>query len=108
MLALLGDGSFVHQWSQVRIVDPGIHCQPRGGIHKAIDKGVIDRSGHKKTVGAKAILPGRREFCVDGFADRDVQIGVFEDDEWRVPTQFQDQPLNGVCRARIQHPTDLG
>jgi hypothetical protein len=55
-----------------------------GGLGESLGKGVIDAVLHQDAVGADAGLAGVAVFRGDGTLDRHLDIGVVEDDDFRM------------------------
>ncbi len=95
------------------------HFQLADGVGKTLHERVVDPRLHQHAVGAHAGLACVAELRVNSALNGGVDVGVVEDDERRVPTQFEGKPFHSArtlghqqlayfCRAgEGEHPDGL-
>ena len=99
---------FVHQGTDVGIINPLAHSQCLRRRNKTGAELVIDGAFNKDAVGPEAILPGGGKFCLDRFGHRAVQIAVFKDNDRGMTAQFHHQTFDRLGGLAIKQLANLG
>ena len=79
-----------------------------GRLREVLRKGIVDAVLHQKSIGAHAGLAGIAVFGRDRALHHYLDIGVVEDDEWRVAAQFQRELFDGAGALLHQQFADFG
>jgi hypothetical protein len=94
--------------------DHRARLEPVGDLHRAgslgeaLSERVVDAVLHQDAIGADAGLAGIPVFRGDGALDRHLDVGVVEDDEWRVAAEFEREFLDRAGALLHQQFADLG
>ena len=107
MLFLLGDRLFVHQGTDIRIVETGTDGKRGRALGEAAAKFVIHRSLDKDPVGPQAVLPRGGKLRLDPFGQGEIHVRVGKEQEWRVAAKFHDHPLHGLGALPVQQLSNL-